>query len=259
MTKTIRRRALVLAVFILAPAALPAQEATPDLPPAAELIDRYVEALGGRDAIMAQPGSHVTGTFSMPAAGLEATLEVYSAADPDRTITIIEMAGVGTIQEGYTGEHGWSVDPNLGPRLLDGKELAATREGASTLGQLRDASMFSERTTVERAEMNGEACWKVKLVWNSGRETYDCYSVESGLIVATEIVQPSPMGEIPVVSLVSDYEEYGGVLTPTHVVQEMMGQRQIITVDTVEVGPIDPERFAPPAAIMTLIEQKAGS
>lgn len=256
MMKKTSSRALTLAIALaLAPAVLPAQDQ--DLPSAAQLIDRYVEALGGREAVLAQPGSHATGTFSMPAAGLEAPLEVYSASDPDRTITTVEIPGLGTVQEGFTGEYGWSVNPNLGPRVFEGEELAASRESASTLGQLRDPSMFSERTTVEQTEMNGQPCYKVKLVWNSGRETFDCYSMETGLIVATEMVQPTPMGDIPVVSLIGGYELFGGVMTPTQVTQQMMGQEQSITIDSVEIVEVDPERFTPPPAIQALIEQQA--
>lgn len=255
MIQTTSRRVLLLAIALaVTPGVVPAQDQ--DLPPAGDLIDRYVEALGGREAVLAQPGSHATGTFSMPAAGLEAPLEVYSASDPDRTITTVEIPGLGTVQEGFTGEYGWSVNPNLGPRVFEGEELAASRESASTMGQLRDASMFSERTTVEQTEMNGEACYRVKLVWNSGRETFDCYSVDTGLIVATEIVQPTPMGDIPVVSLIGGYESFGGVMTPTQVTQQMMGQEQSITIDSVEIVEVDPERFTPPASIQALIEQR---
>jgi hypothetical protein len=242
--------------LVFAPGAVHAQEAT-DLPPAGDLIDRYVEAIGGRDVFLSQPASHATGTFSIPMAGLEATMDIYSEIDPiTRMVTVVEIPGMGTVYEGYTGEHGWAMDPNLGPRLLEGDELTSMQEGASTEGSLRDASMFSERTTVEETELNGEACYKVRLVWNSGRETFDCYSVESGLRVATETVQSTPMGEIPVVSLLSDYREFGGILMPTRIQQQMMGNEQVITFDAVEFDDIDEERFAPPPAIQTLIDQR---
>lgn len=243
----------LLGALALAPAALAAQE---ELPPAAEVIDRYVEAIGGREAVMAAGGSHSTGTFSMPAAGLEATMDVYTATDPNRMVSVIEIPGMGTIRQGYTGTYGWSVDPNLGPRLLEGKELASIQEGASNQASVRDASLFDERTTVERTEMNGEACYKVRLVWKSGRETFDCYSVESGLLVASEANEETPMGTIPVITLISDYQQFGDILSPTRIRQQMMGQEQVITMDTVEYGEVDPERFAPPAVIQTLIDQK---
>lgn len=254
-SRLVNRRAGIFAIALaLLPGALVAQDQ--ELPPADEVIDRYVEAIGGREAYLAQPPSHVTGTFSMPMAGLEASVEIFSASEPDRTFTHVEIPGMGTVLEGYTGEHGWAMDPNMGPRLVEGRELASLRENASHMGELRDASMFSDRTTLERTEMNGEACYKVRLVWKSGRETFDCYSVETGLRIATENVQESPMGEIPVVSLISDYERFGGILSPTLVKQQMMGQEQIIAIDSVEYGPVDDDRFVPPPAIQTLIEQQ---
>jgi hypothetical protein len=256
MMRTVRRygtRALALAL-VFAPMGLQAQ--ADGLPAASEVIDRYVEAIGGRAAFDGQPASHATGTFSMPMAGLEAAMEIYSDSDPDRMVTIVEIPGMGTIYEGYTGGYGWAMDPNLGPRLLEGMELAAMSEGASTEGSLRDASMFSERTTVEETEMNGEACYKVRLVWNSGRETTDCYSVETGLRVSSETVQSTPMGDVPVVSLMSDYQEFDGIRMPTRITQQMMGNEQIITLDAVEFGGVSEDKFTPPPAIQTLIEEK---
>lgn len=248
------RRALLGALLLAtAPAALMAQG---DLPPAAELIDRHVEAIGGREALLTPSGSHSIGAFSMPAAGLEARMEVFASTDPARMVSMIEIPGMGTIQQGFTGEYGWSVDPNLGPRLLDGLELAAIQEGVSNEASLRDPSMFTERTTVERTEIDGEACYKVRLVWKSGRETFDCYSVESGRLIASESNEETPMGTIPVVTLMLDYEQFGEILSPTRIVQRMMGQEQIMTIETVEYGEIDAERFAPPPAIRTLIEAR---
>lgn len=242
----------LMAALALVPATLTAQ----DLPPAEELIDRYVEVIGGRDAVLGAVGSHSKGTFSMPMAGLEATMEVYTATEPNRMLSVIEVPGMGTIQQGYTGEYGWSVDPNLGPRLLEGQELESMREGASNAASVRDPSLFRERTTVERTEMNGEACYKVRLVWQSGRETFDCYSVDSGLLVASQSNEETPMGTIPVVTLISDYEQFGDIRSPTRITQQMMGQEQIITMDWVEYGDIEDDRFTPPAVIQTLIEQK---
>ena len=52
------------------------------MPPARQLIDRHIKEIGGREAIMAQVSSHVTGTVTMPAAGLTGTLEGFHAKPP---------------------------------------------------------------------------------------------------------------------------------------------------------------------------------
>ncbi len=246
-----------LVITAVAPVAVAAQAA--DLPTAAKLIDRYVEAIGGSKAISAMPDSRTVGTFAMPAMGIQGTLEVLAARNPTRVLSVVTIPGLGEVRNGYTGEVGWSLDPNLGPRLLDGKELAAMVEGASEGGSMRDASMFTTRETVEKTELNGEPCYKVRLVWKSGRETFDCYSIASGLLVATTSNEETPMGSIEVVSLLKDYKRFGDVLTATSISQQMMGQEQVMTVDSVQYGPIDAARFAPPQEIQTLIDQKSSS
>ncbi len=248
-----RRFLAALTLIAAAPVAVAAQA---DLPPASQLIDRYVEAVGGRDAIMSLPDSRTVGTFAMPSMGIQGSLEVFAARNPTRLLSVVDIPGLGVVRNGYTGEVGWSLDPNMGPRLLDGKELASMVEGASDAGSLRDASMFTTRETVEKTEMNGQPCYKVRLVWKSGRETFDCYSVDSGLLVATTANQETPMGNVEVVSMMDGYKRFGDVMTATKITQQMMGQEQVMTVDSVVYGPIDASKFVPPQEIQTLINQQ---
>lgn len=255
MRSCMQRTTLLAAVAVVAGTAGVAPALAQDaLPAAEELIDRHVEAVGGRGAVLGHTSSRVTGTFSMPSAGIEGTLVTESAA-PDLSITRVEIPGLGIILSGFDGTVGWSVDPNLGPRLLEGNELEAVKEGGSRLAAVRDASLFDVRETVERTEMNSEACFKVRLVWKSGRETFDCYSVETGLMIGSMSRQESPMGAIETTTLLEEYREIGGVLSPTRIRQQMLGQEQLMTLDTIEYDVVDPAAFTPPEAIQALIEQ----
>jgi hypothetical protein len=244
----------VAAGVVLGPAgSAVAQEA---LPPAEQVIERYVTAIGGRDAVLGHTNSRATGTFSMPAAGISGSMVVESLEG--RVATVLEIPGLGTIRSGFDGEVAWSLDPNLGPRVLEGMELASTTEGANPLGAVRDASLFSVRETVERTEMNGQACYKVRLVWQSGRETHDCYGVDSGLLVGQTSSQETPMGTIRAITLLEDYQETGGVLSARRIRQQVMGQEQVMTLESIEYGVVGPESFELPEAIRTLVRTDAG-
>ena len=175
--------------------ALPA--AGQSLPAADQVIEAYVEAIGGRDAHLATESLRSTGTIEMPAMGIRGEFEVVQLP-PDRIVTRIELPGVGQILSGFDGTVGWSVNPLTGPMIMEGVELAQARERASLLAGLRDPEIVPERETVETAEYDGEACWRVRLRWRSGRETFDCYSEATGLLIASEESQVSPMGEIEV-------------------------------------------------------------
>jgi len=110
--------------------------------------------------------------------------------------------------------------------------------------------------TLERTEMNGEACYKVKVVWKSGRETFDCYSVASGLLVATVAKQESPMGTVEVTNLVSDYKDFGGQKIATRLTQQAMGQEQVLVLMSVDYDAAPDSTFRMPAAIKALVEKK---
>jgi hypothetical protein len=245
-----RRALLSLLAVSLVPAAAAAQE----LPPARQLVDRYIEAIGGREAILARTSTHTTGTFAMPAMGLTGDLEVYSA-DPGRQVTKVNISGIGEIRTGFDGEVAWSLNPMEGPRVFEGKELAQAKDEAAPESTLRDPALVESLETVEKTSMNGQDCYRVRVVWKSGRETFDCYSVETGLIVALQQKNESPMGAIDVTVLVNDYKDFGGLRLPTRLVQQMMGAEQVLTITSVSFDAVDPSVFELPAEIRALVNK----
>lgn len=249
MVRPVGRRvwALALAACALAPSAAAAQQ----LPPAEQLVQHYVQAVGGRDALLAPRTTRTRGTFEMPAAGITGELEVISGK-PNRVATRVTIPALGEIRNGFDGQTGWSVDPMMGARLLTGAELQAAQEQADPMAAVRDPSVFQSMTTVEQTTMGGQACYRVRLVWKSGRESYDCYAVDGGLLVASVNTQESPMGTVSVTTLLSEYRQFGDVRMPTRLTQEMMGQQQVMTITSVEFDVVDDAAFTPPAEINAL-------
>lgn len=237
-----------IALFALAGPAL--AEALPD---ARSLVDRHVEAIGGREAIDRQTQGTLTGRFQMPAAGIDGEMVVAIAAT-DQIGTRIEMPGIGEIRSGINADLVWSVDPFSGPRILEGEERAFQLEQSNPKAILRDASLVTQLETVALAEFGGESCYRVRVVWHSGRESHDCYAVDSGLLIATESTQTSPMGEISVTSLMKDYRDFDGFKAASRTEQTVMGQQQIIRVDAYTSGAPDPALLELPAPIQALAE-----
>ena len=143
-----------------------------------------------------------------------------------------------------------------GPRVLSGRELEAVREESSFGVSSRQGPNVASAETVEKTEMNGEACYKVKLVWKSGRETFDCYSVSSGLLIASIVKQETPMGAVEVTNLISDYKDFGGQKVATRVAQQAMGQEQVMRFTAVEYDLATDSTFAMPPSIKALTEKK---
>lgn len=224
-----------------------------NLPPASGLIAKYAAAVGG-PAFLSAKSIVSKGALSMPAAGLNAQFQMTQLA-PNQMQMVTTIPGMGEVQVGFDGTTGWAMDPMQGPRVLSGQELDQMKDESDRRATLRSAEMFNSVQTVADTTMNNEACYLVKLTWKSGRESYDCFSKASGYIVASKTVQKTAMGEIPVVSLLSDYKKFGEVTVPTKTVQELAGQQQIITIQTVEFGDGKGVTIAPPDAVKALIKK----
>ena len=249
-----RRRVLLAAASV---AFLPsfAFAQTPPLPAAKDLVARHVAAIGGRDAVLRHPSFRAKGTLGMPAAGISAELEI-SGAQPNLVVMKMTIPGMGEMFQGFDGTNGWSLDPMQGPRLIEGPELAQLIDEAEYASVLRESPNIASMETTEIATIGGQQCYKVKITRKSGRETFDCYAVDSGLLIGAFAKQATPMGEIESVSEFSDYRDFNGVKQPTKITQTVMNQQQVMTFTSYEYGPIDAAVFTPPPAIATLIQQK---
>jgi len=224
-----------------------------DLPSGREVVDRYVEAIGGEKAIRAVAGQHVTAVFQVPAQGISADMDLYSAP-PNKMLIKIEIPAMGSVSTGFDGEVAWSINPMTGPMVLEGRELDQTRQQADYLALLHPDHLIASLETAEKVDFQGQTCYKVKVVTTWEEEYFEYFDVESGLMVGVERTQSSSMGDIPITSIVSDYKEFDGLLVPTKNVQQMMGMEQIITVSEIENIDPDPAMFELPPEIKAMTE-----
>jgi hypothetical protein len=249
LISSVGRPAVALTMLVLASAgSLRAQE----LPAGEDVLARYRAAVGGEQAFASHQSIHTRGEFSMPAVGITAALEGFSAK-PNRSSVSITIAGLGQIRNGYTGAVAWAMDPMEGPRLLQGGEARQIADAAAFGSTLRLSSLLESVATVDRTTIAGRACLKVKLVWKSGRESHDCYSEETGLLVATQETLDTSMGTVESVALYDDYRAFGGVQMATRTTVQRMGMEQIITLSDVQFDTVPDSALEPPAEIRALI------
>lgn len=253
MAATFLGRSALLVAISLLPSLAPAQSAP--LPAARDLIARHVTAIGGRDAVLRHPFFRAKGNFQMPAAGLNTEIEV-TGAKPNLFMMKMTIPGMGEMLQGFDGTHGWAMDPMQGPRLMEGSELLQLVEEAEFGSVLRESQNIESVETTEKVTLGNEECYKVRVKRKNGRESFDCYSVASGLLIGSYATQETPMGPVQSVTEFKDYRDFAGVKQPTQIVVSVMNQQQIMTFSSYEYGPIPDRAFAVPAPIATLISQK---
>ncbi len=245
-------RTLTFAALVLACSARGA--AAQDLPPAKQIIDRYVEALG-KGAMAQQNFRHVVAEMGMPAMGGTMTMDMKFAR-PNKYVMTMEMPGIGSMRTGYDGARGWAVNPMAGAQLMEGKELDQLVRQADFDSNLNMSANFPTMETVERSTANGQPCYRVRMVAVTQDTVFACFDVGTGLMSQMQTKQASQMGQMEAVVSMLDYKDFGGMKMPTRTVTQVMGQEMTMTVKSVSTDPIPAAAFEPPAEVKALMSQQ---
>ncbi|MDE2691031.1 MAG: hypothetical protein OXI49_11000 [Acidobacteriota bacterium] len=255
-----RRRPVSLAgCILLLGAALSAEPLLADdqeLPSPEEIVARYIEALGGEEAIRAHSSRTVKGGVEIPAMGITGQTTAYFIA-PDKMIIKGEMPGMGENIQAYNGEIGWIEDPMQGTQILEGEMLAQMKRQARFYADLERADLFPQQTTAGETEWNGQAAYQLDVVDLDGNEQSQYFAKETGLLIGAKGTQTSPMGEMEMEITIGNYQEFGGVLVATSTSTNLvsMAMEFNTTVESVTYGDVDPSVFEPSDAIKALLPE----
>lgn len=245
MSRRILRSALTALVAVAAAApTLAAQTPT-------AILDRYNKAVDPNGALASIQGMKSTVNMEAPAMGMSMTINAV-AARPNLLVVVTEIPGLGTIKQGHDGSTAWSTDPMQGPRVLAGLEAAALIEGSTLNSIARNPDQFSAMEPAGTYDAAGDMTSCVKFTWKSGRESTDCFSNTSGLLVRSVTKQMSQAGEIEVEMFMRDYKSVNGLLMPHRIESSMMGMQMTMTTTSMEFGPQDAKLFELPAEIKAL-------
>ena len=200
------------------------------LPKAEELLDKFVEVTGGKAAYENIRNEKWTGSFEFLGKGIKGTVTSYRA-DPNKSLTSMELEGVGTIKEGTDGQTAWESSSLQGPRIKQGEERAFALREATLRGPLYWRKLYKHVETVGQETIDDQACYKVVLTPEEGKPETQYYDKKSGLMVKMAATVTNPMGEIPTETVLSDYKEENGLRQPHKIQQKAAGLEFLITLD----------------------------
>jgi photosynthetic reaction center cytochrome c subunit len=215
------------------------------LPTSDQLIERYIQALGGAAAI----GNIISreGRGTVTRSGQTVNIEVLDQ-DPNKQALIRHAPGGDSITV-FNGREGWSQMPGGAIREMHGAELDATRIDADLHFPLELKQIFAE-LRVEYPEKIGDRDAYVVVGANEGQPPVKLYFDEqSGLLLRLMRYADSPLGLTPTQIDYGDYRDVEGVQTPFRwTIAEPDGISTIQLREIRQNVPIDDAKFAKPAS-----------
>jgi len=227
--------------------------AADDLPKADTILDKYVEVTGGKANYQKHHTEISKGSLTLAAMSLKGDVTSYRA-EPDKSLTEVDLAGMGKVREGSDGKVFWSLNPMMGPHLKDGAEKSQAALSARFNAELNWRDVFKGAKTTGTDTVDGKDCYKVELTPADGSPITQCYDKASSLLVKMTMTSQSPMGEQTVDSFPTDYRKEGDILMPHKIKQVLGGQEIVITIDSVTFNAeIPADKFAVPDEIKALV------
>jgi hypothetical protein len=220
------------------------------------VLERGASALGGKDAWAKIKSVEMKAQLELPGQNIKGPIQTYMAS-PAKMVTVINFAGIGEIRTGYDGTVGWSIEPMAGPRLLEGGELDMIAREADMMKDADPMRRWDSVETVGDGMFAGFDCWKLEAVKGGSRSTL-WYEKATGLQRGVETSIDSQMGKIPMSTALVEYREFEGpfgkIKSPARTETTQMGQKMVMTVESMTFDAVDPKVFELPAPIKALLE-----
>lgn len=233
---------IAVAAFAQAGASKPADTLTAD-----QILDKYVQALGGKAAMEKFNSTASKGTFEIPAFGATGSAEMWEKA-PNKTALKLDIPGFGLVLEGFNGTVAWAQDPQSGLREKTGAELAATKLDADYFKPIKLKQLYPKIAVKGKEKVSDKDVNVLTLTPAEGSPETWYFDATSGLLVKMDLERESPQGKMAVQVFMEDYKDVDGIKIP-HTIRQVTSAFTI-TIKLEEVKhnvPIDDAKFNKPA------------
>jgi len=240
--------ALAVTLLTLSAAPIQAQDPAAQLPKAEDVLEAYVKAVGGRDAIAKHETLITVLKGKVVEQGMAITIETKFKR-PGKVLLHSAIKGVFEQHRGFDGKVAWSKDPFMGERELKGSERSETIRAANMVADVDWKKNYKSVKTTGMEKVDGRDCVVVVLTPKEGHPLTNYYDAETHLLVKGKAKTESPMGVQSAETWVSEYKEAGGVKMPHKMKIKSGPMTMEMVIDKVTWdAPIKDEVFRMPGA-----------
>jgi hypothetical protein len=197
----------------------------PDTLPAVEaILDKYVQALGGRAAIENVKSRHTQVTMlrpmlvngGTPNAAMIAraetwTAEIYQKA-PDKYLSIMTTPN-GVVTQGFNGAVGW-VNTSSGQRQMSNAALVQVKRLADLQQDLKIKERYPKMTVVGKEKIADREAWMIEASTDEQLRERFFFDAQNGLLLRRVAMTRTALGDDPEQTDFEDYRVVDGVKLP---------------------------------------------
>jgi hypothetical protein len=235
-------------------AARPAAAARPEVD---AILAKYVEALGGEQALRKITNRTMTGERdTAPRNGMDEpwekeTFEWYQKA-PNLTVMMVHGAKGETTATGYDGSSFWEQNARGVVARVGGPALDLVKDRANFYEPLELKQQFTRMTVRGPQKIDGKDAYVVIANPAQGSQVRFYFDTQSGLLLRRVVRFQNPVASVPLTTDYMDYREANGVKYPSTIKTANVADNPVYTVLTIKSvdfsTPVDASKFTKPAS-----------
>ncbi len=224
------------------------EETKAALPAAEQLLDKYLAAVGGAEALQKITSRVQKGTLTA-FGGQHFPAEIYSKA-PDKRFSVMHLLG-GESVTAFDGKQGWLSVPGR-VHMMSATENAAAHIDADLCLPAHLKTLYQEFRVNAGDKIDGHETYMV-VGQTEGQLPLHLYlDKETGLLLRLIRYAETPLGRNPTQIDYADYRDANGVKMPFRWTLARPGNRFTIQIEQVQQNvPVDDAKFVPPPASAT--------
>ena len=235
----------------------PAEAEKTPLPTPEKVIEKMIEAAGGKDAMAKVISRYAKGELEFMGQGMTASFERWNGGK-NQLREVIEMDALGKMQQGVLGEYAWATNPFQGATLQDGAEKELSIRGSRLHPLLHVKHDYSEMKTVGKETVSGKECLVMEMTTPEKQVEKWFVDMESWHRIRTTMTIESPMtGKIKVTTTESDFKEIDGLMIAHNILMDQGIQKIVVRMSEVKQNLMIPaEKFQLPADVQRLVDRE---
>lgn len=210
-TKTcasLRLLGLVLPGLLLV---LKLQAAETPLPSVDAVLEKWIDASGGRAALEKIRSRVAKGTLELVNMGITNISFELKGKAPNKQVSKAEVEGYGTRRDGFDGKVAWEEQPGGAASEKKGSELARAQRSAVFHRELKFRETYERIRVKERSTVGKAAVYLVEATPQGGDPELFYFDVETGLLLRQDSVAELPSGRGTLEVYFEDYRTVDGV------------------------------------------------
>lgn len=217
---------------------------------AEQVLERYVQVLGGKQAIANVQSMTVKGEVESTSTPGKGTFVYYGK--PFKTLFKLTRADGTQIIAGFNGKVSWTITPK-GAEIDKDTALGAIRRDADLQYPLHQPDYFKKLELAGISDFEGHRCYWLHGTTNWGKDNNQFYDVETGLLAGYRF-ESDDTSKTLTFAIFEDYKNFGGPLIATRNTSRAGNKSQTFIYKSVSYEPLADSIFELPPAVKALIK-----